>query len=209
VAAASHCADDEDVILRSAVPSRRDRVLRLLRGERGVSLIELLTSMAIMSFILASLATVFVSGSNAEVDLRNRFAAQTDARLALDKMRREVHNACTATVSLPSGSAYAAVTLWSEDAAAGYTCTNAATWCAVGTGQRFALYRKAGTTCNATGSVRWADYLTSDALFTLVAASAGTLPKVGVEVEIDTMTADTSRRYRLQDAIAVRNYLRS
>ncbi len=209
MAVAPQSADDEYVTLRSAVPSLRDRVPRLLRGERGITLIELMTSMAIMSIILASLATVFVSGSNAEIDLRNRFAAQTDARLALDKLRREVHNSCSASVSSPVGTAYAVVTLYSEDAAAGYTCTNAATWCAVGSGSRYAIYRKAGTTCNATGSVRWADYLTSNAIFSLVSPSAGTLPKVGVDLPIDTKPADTSRRYRLQDSIAVRNYLRS
>ena len=31
----------------------------------------------------------------------------------------------------------------------------------------------------------------------------------GVDLPIDTKPADTSRRYRLQDSIAVRNYLRS
>ena len=57
--------------------------------------------------------------------------------------------------------------------------------------------------------MRWADYLTSNAIFSLVSPSAGTLPKVGVDLPIDTKPADTSRRYRLQDSIAVRNYLRS
>jgi Tfp pilus assembly protein PilW len=197
------------VIVRSAVPALRNRLLRHLRREDGITLVELLTSMTILLLIVSGLATVFVTGSNAEVDLRNRFQAQSEARLALDKMRREIHNACSASVSSPSGSAYAAVTLFSENAGAGYTCTNSSTWCAVGAGTRYAIYRKAGTTCNATGSVRWADYVTSNAVFTLVAATSGTLPKVGVDIPVDTKPSDTRRRYRLQDSIAVRNYLRS
>jgi len=174
-----------------------------------VTLTELLTSMAIMLIIITSLATVFVTGSNAEVDLRNRFAAQTDARLALDKLRREIHNACSASVSSPSGSAYAAVTLYSENGAPLYQCNQPATWCAVGSGTHYKLYRKAGTTCNATGSVRWADFVTTNAVFSLTAATAGKLPTVGVDIPVDTDPTDTSRRYRLQDSIAVRNYLRS
>ena len=195
--------------MRSAVPALRNRLLRRLRREDGFTLVELLVSMSIMLLVITGLASVFVAGSNAEVDLRNRFQAQSEARLALDKMRREIHNSCSASVSSPSGSGYAAVTLYSENAGAGYTCTNSATWCAVGTGARFKIYRKAGTTCDATGSVRWADYVTSNAVFTLVAATAGTLPKVGVDLPVDTKPSDTRRRYRLQDAIAVRNYLRS
>ena len=195
--------------MRSAVPALRNRLLRHLRREDGITLVELLTSMAIMGLIISALASVFVTGSNAEVDLRNRFQAQAEARLALDKMRREIHNACSASVSTASGSGYTTVTLYSENVAAGYTCTNAASWCAVGSGTRYAIYRKAGTTCNATGSIRWADYVTSNAVFTLVAATSGTLPKVGVDIPVDTKPSDTRRRYRLQDSIAVRNYLRS
>jgi len=209
VARSGHGADDEGVIVRAAVPALRDRLLRRLRREDGFTLIELLTSLSIMLLVVSGLASIFVTGTNAEVDLRNRFQAQSEARLALDKMQREIHNACSASVSSPSGSAYTTVTLYSENAAAGYTCTNAATWCAVGTGTRYKIYRKAGTTCNATGSVRWADYVTSSAVFTLVAASSGTLPKVGIDLPVDTKPAATRGRYRLPDAIAVRNYLRS
>jgi prepilin-type N-terminal cleavage/methylation domain-containing protein len=62
------------------------RVLRRLGGERGYSLIEMLTVMVIMGVVMSSLTTVFVTASNSETDMNNRYQAQLTARLALDKM---------------------------------------------------------------------------------------------------------------------------
>jgi Tfp pilus assembly protein PilW len=203
VAAISHSADDESVTVRPRLRSLRRRLLRLKAEERGISLVELITAMAIMTIVISTLAGVFVSGSNAEVDLRRRFEAQSSARIALEKLRREVHNTCSVTFGSAS-----TITLYSEDTAGGYTCSVANTWCAVGSGQRYGLYRKAGTTCDATG-VRWADYVISSSVFSYTAPASGTLPKVGVDLSVDLRPTQTPRLYRLQDAIAVRNYLRS
>lgn len=203
VATPCSIADDEGVKVRPTL-SRLSRLLRRSAGdERGITLIELLTAMAIMMIIISTLAGVFVSGSNAEVDLRMRFDAQSSARIAMEKLRREIHNTCSVTLSSAT-----TVTLYSEDSSAGYTCTLANTWCTVGSGSRYGLYRKSGTTCDNTG-VRWADYLTSSSVFSYTAPSSGTLPKVGVDMSVDIRPASTPRVYRLQDAIAVRNYLRS
>ena len=62
-----------------------------LRGERGYTLVEMLTVMVIMGVVMSGLTTVFVHASNSEADMNTRFQAQLTARLALDKMRREVH----------------------------------------------------------------------------------------------------------------------
>jgi prepilin-type N-terminal cleavage/methylation domain-containing protein len=194
-------ADDQSVTLRSTVPGIAARLLRRLRDDRGYTLTELLTAMSIMAIVVATLASVFVSGSNAEVDLSNRFRAQQDARLALDTFRRGAHNSCKATQT-----SSADVTLWSL--AADGSCTTLTTWCAVGSGMRFALHRKTGSTCDATGR-RYADHLTTSAVFTLPAQLAGQLPKVGIDLTVDLKPADAARRYRLRDQIALRNFLRS
>jgi Tfp pilus assembly protein PilW len=198
-------ADDESVIVRPILSALRRR---LAHDERGISLIELLTSMAIMLIVISTLAGVFVSGSNAEIDLRNRFEAQSNARLALDKFRREVHNACLAAPSGAAGSRYTSVTLTFEQPTTPFACSIQTTWCAVGTAAPIQLYRKAGATCDGTG-VKWADYLTTNELFAVTAASAGTLPKVGINLSVDTKPSDTKRRYHLQDDIAIRNYQRA
>ena len=72
-------------------------MIRRLRSERGYTLIEMLTVLVIMGVVTGSLTAVFVQASNAEADMNNRFQAQLTARLALDKMRREVHCASVAT----------------------------------------------------------------------------------------------------------------
>ena len=178
------------------------RRLCRLRDERGYTLIELLTAMSIMGIVIGTLAGVFVSGSNAESDLSKRFTAQQNARIALTAFRRETHNSCKATQTSTAN-----VTLWSL--AVDGSCTTQNTWCAVGSGQRFALYRKAGSTCNATGSRLYADYITTSAVYALPTRVSGQLPKVGIDLTVDTKPADTMRRYRLQDQIALRNFLRS
>lgn len=194
--------DDDSVTARPILPALSRR-LRRLRDERGITLIELLTVMAIMLIVITSIATIFVSGSNAEVDLRKRFQAQQDARLALDRFRQEVHNACSASVSSNAVSLTSRTTAWP------FACTVQTSWCAqvVSTG-RYAFYRKAAATCDSTGT-RWADYLTTNAVFTSIPATTGTLPKVGFDITIDLKSTDTSQRYRLHDSIALRNHLRS
>ena len=194
-------ADDEVVTLRPTLSATASRLRRRLRDERGYSLTELLTAMSIMAIVIGTLASVFVSGSNAEVDLSSRFQAQQNGRIALDAFRRETHNSCKATQTSTAN-----VTLWSL--AVDGSCTTQNTWCAVGSGQRFALRRKAGATCDASGR-RYADYLTTSVIFSLPARATGQLPKVGVDLSIDIKPSATPRVYRLQDQIALRNFLRS
>ena len=74
-----------------------ERVRRRLRGEAGYSLVEMLTVLVIMSIVFTGITDIFVSGSKAQADQNNRFQAQLDTRLALDKMRRDIH--CASTVS--------------------------------------------------------------------------------------------------------------
>jgi type II secretory pathway pseudopilin PulG len=193
-------ADDDVVTVRPTVSALRHRMRGRLCEEKGTTLSELVVVMAIMVTVITALANVFVSGSNAEVDLSNRFQAQSDARMMLDRFRREAHNSCKATSTGSSN-----VTLWSLSSG---VCTSRATWCAHGTAPRFAIYRKAGTTCDNTGT-RWADHLVSDTVFTVIDPSAGTLPRVGVKMTVDLTPTDTRKRYVLEDYLALRNYLRT
>ena len=67
------------------------RLLNRLRAERAYTLVELITVMLIMSIVMTGISTVFVQGSNAELDMNQRFQAQTNARLALDTLRKDAH----------------------------------------------------------------------------------------------------------------------
>ena len=179
------------------------RQLRHNRGESGYSLIELLTVMAIMGVVLSGLTSIFVSGSKAELDTNKRFQAQSAGRLALDKIRRELHCASTATstgssitLTMPTGCKTASNTT--------------VTWCTSQVGSsttRYALYRYQGSG-SCTGGVQWADYLIQPSVFTFTQQSSSSLAKVSVYLPIN-LAPGKKRNYTLQDDIYLRNSTRT
>jgi prepilin-type N-terminal cleavage/methylation domain-containing protein len=182
------------------------------RSERGYTLVEMLTVLVIMGVVMGGLTTVFVSATNSETDMNNRFQAQLTARLALDKMRREVHCASVAT---PTGSS-SSVTITLPSYCK--TGSGSITWCtrSVAT-NRYALYRVVGTTCS--GGVMWADYLTPSAtatvcsgalcIFNYTAQSTSSLAKLGVDFPVNVRPSKTVELYELQDVLVLRNSSRS
>lgn len=194
------------------------RLLRRLRAERGYSLVEMITVMVIMSIVMTGITTVFVQGSNAELDMNNRFQAQTNARIGLDKIRKDVHTGCTLSPA-QSGSAVASVTLTEPPVVAG-VCSVSVSWCAVTVSGNTGLYRQAGASCgSASPAIRQVDRLTKTGVFTVQAqvdntdqnAKGGTLASLYVDISVNTGTtkhvgiADT---YRLCDGIVLRNSTR-
>ena len=195
-------AEASSMTRRDATPGRH------IAGEGGYTLVELLTVLAILGTILGALTGLFVSASRAEVDMNHRFRAQQEARLALDKLRRDAHCASKVTaVGWPAGS----VTLTLPVNAYGdQVCPTGAgpiTWCAVpvGSGNRFALWRIPGATCTTTGGRQVADYLTLQAIFDYVPQSTLSLAKLRVELPVDTKPSDAAGAYRLRDELALRN----
>lgn len=191
------------MVKRRALLRRAHATMRRLRRDRrGVTLIETLVSMAILGTIVGALGTMLASGTKAEASLNVRFEAQNQARGALDLMRREVHNACSATVT--GGTTLALRTLSGTS-----TCTVASsTWCIAGSGTRLRLYRQAGATCSSAAAVRRADFLQSGSGFTVV-TSAGLLPKLGIDLRVNPQPGQARFLYRLQDEIVLRNGDRS
>ena len=76
------------------------RVIARAREQRGYTMIELLMAMIIMVTVVTALTALFVSGARAELELNRRFEAQQAARVAADRMRREVH--CASSVTFTS-----------------------------------------------------------------------------------------------------------
>ena len=181
----------------------RLRRLRCAHEEAGYSFVELLTVMAILGVVLGGLTQIFVSGSKAELDLNQRFQAQAVGRLALDKLRTEIHCASTATstgssitLTMPTGCRTASNTT--------------VTWCTsqVGTSAtRYALYRYQGSG-SCTGGTQWADYLTQVSAFTFTQQSSSSLATVRVYLPIN-VTPSKKRTYTLQDDIYLRNSART
>ena len=116
----------------------RRLLVRLLREQRGYSLMELLVAMSILGAVMTSVSVLLVSATNSEVDMNRRFQAQTEARLGLDLMRREVH--CAMSVSPVGASASVTLTIPATCPTSGGN--TAITWCTVANGtNRWGLWR--------------------------------------------------------------------
>jgi prepilin-type N-terminal cleavage/methylation domain-containing protein len=178
-----------------------ERVRARLRGEAGYSLVEMLTVLVIMSIVFTGVTQVFVSGSKAQIEQDNRFQAQLHTRLALDKIRKDVHCASdvtpyattSVTIKLPSG------------------CGGDVSWCTVavtGVSNRYALYRQTGTSCSSSGT-RIADYLTTGAVFPqyLHAVGCSCLASLKIDFPV-SLKGSTRDAYELTDTIFLRNSTR-
>lgn len=183
-------------------------IRRLLRDERGYSLIELIVVMAILAIVLGALTTVFVSGSNAELDLNRQFQAQQAARLALDKIRIDIH--CASAAQAQTIGTYPGLKLAFP---AGGCYASTVSWCAVPSATmtgRFALYRSTATsnicTSSDAGRVLVADDLTTSSVFTTPTIPYLGLETVGIDFPVSVNTTATLNLYELKDSIVARNY---
>jgi Tfp pilus assembly protein PilW len=170
-------------------------------AQGGYSVVELIVVMVILTTVVTALSSVFVSGANAELDMNRRFEAQLNARLALDKVRREIHCASSATLT---NAAEITLALPSQCP----TGTGNVKWCAVGAGSRFGLHRSTADPCDATDP-RWADYLVNANVFGFLAQSTTNLARVTVTLPVDREPTVSGGLYRFEDAIALRNSTRS
>jgi len=184
-------------------------IRRLVRDERGYSLIELLVVMAILGIVLGALTTVFVSGSNAEVDLNRQFQAQQAARLALDKIRVDIH--CASAAQAQTIGTYPGVKLAFPS---GGCYPSTLSWCVVPSSTmtgRFAIYRSSATTniCTSSDATRVlvADDLTRNTnIFTTPTIPNLGLETVSVDFPVSVNAIPTRDLYELKDSIVARNY---
>jgi len=175
----------------------RPRILRRLGRQGGYTLIELLLVCAILGTVLASLSVLFLSASSSQIDMNRRFRAQQDARVAVDKMRREIH--CSDQIS-PSGvSAAITVRLPAQCPSAGGALTNV-TYDVVGSGQRFQLRRD---------TIVLADFISEQNAFSYTAPVAATsLGRLRLTLPINTTPTNTGKEWRLVADIVLRNTTR-
>jgi prepilin-type N-terminal cleavage/methylation domain-containing protein len=174
------------------------RLRQLVRSERGYTMIELLMSMAILGTITGAVTVLFLQASTAEVDMNRRFKAQQDARVAVDRMRREIH--CAKAIAPTGVSAAVTVTVARVcPTAVGNVDTNH-TYDVVSEGGRFKLRRD---------NVVIADYVAEQNAFNYTAPVTGTsLGKLRVTLPINTTPADQGKEWRLVADIVLRNTTR-
>ena len=166
-------------------------------GEAGFTLVELIGVMVILIIILTAVTALFVSGSRAQVDLNERFQAQTEARIATDRIRHEVHCASDLTLNSPSS---VTVTLPAACPSAGGVTTTITYDTQAVSGTRYELRRN--------GS-RIADFLTSGDVFAYVPPSIDTLGKLQLDLPVNVDPNQPWKQWRLQTDVVLRNTVRS
>ena len=181
----------------------RLRIVRRLGREAGYTLIELLLVCAILGTVLASLTILFVSASKSQIDANRRYRAQQDARVAVDKVRREVH--CASQITPAGVSTGITVQIPSQcptgatPGIPGGSLTNVV-YDVVGSGQRFQLRRNAAIV---------ADYVSEQNAFSYTAPVASTSRgRLRMTLPINVEPTNPAKEWRLVADIVLRNTTR-
>jgi type II secretory pathway pseudopilin PulG len=187
-------------------------VIKRLRQELGYTVIELIMVMAVLGFVVGGITTAFVSGSKAQVDLSQRFVGQQNARLALASLRSSIHTACSATVP-QTGRLYLYPYYSIQNNVVTCGANPTTVWC-TGTSAynavRYNLFQNSAASCASppVGKL-WADYLTTNAIFTVNTPGTGQRASVTVTLTVNTNKASSATttvdRYQLTDTIVLRN----
>ena len=92
-----------------AAPSVSMHAWQRAARQDGFTIAELLVVLAILGTVLAGLTALFTAGMKTQTDQTNRAQAQQDARLGLDKLRREIR--CASSLTSASGYPASAVSI--------------------------------------------------------------------------------------------------
>lgn len=180
-----------------------------LKSAAGFSLIELLVVMVVLSIILGALTASFSSAFVGEGRAFARAQAEENARMALNRIRLDIH--CSTGVSTPVENADGGwtVTLGENSAAgcAGLTGSSSVQWCTIRISpNRWRLYRRNDLGCDV-NSMFMIDYLVeanpwADALDL---CGGGRAEARSVQFFVNVTPNKPNNGYRLYDEIALRN----
>src|SRR6188768_2080040 len=172
------------------------RRLRPVAGQAGYTMLELVMVLAILGTVVGALTTLFVQATNAEFEANRRFQAQQTARVAVDKMRREIH--CASAITPAGTGSSISVTLPAQCPTSGGS-QSTVIYDTAGSGQRFQLRRN---------GVNLADYVTLQNVFNYTAPTSGvSLGKLRVTLPINTKP-NVGREWRLVADMVLRNTTR-
>src|SRR5918992_1040556 len=183
------------------------KVARRLRSRGGYTLVELIVVMSLFLIVVTALVSLFASGAKAQADLSSRFVAQQNARLGLDKLRRELHCASGITPGADTDAdgnvASISVSLPSQcPTAQGATQTVVYDTSQV-SASRWTVRRTMGAT-----TVAIADYITNDDIFRYTVPSPASRGLLHVDLPVNLNPIEGWKQWRLVDDIVLRNTLR-
>jgi prepilin-type N-terminal cleavage/methylation domain-containing protein len=202
------------------------RPLRRALEQAGYTLIETLVAMSLLVIVIGALADGFTSASKTQTDQTARADDQESARLALDRLRRDIHCASAGSVSeRTAGDPTQGYTLnltvnpnqclavtagGGAGVAVGGVASDGVQWCTVpisGATNRYAMYRTVVTTCDAADAVFQVDYVTEPQVWDVVCgANQSNLETVSIDLEVNRdIETRPDRTYALTDRITLRN----
>ena len=170
-----------------------------LRSQKGYSLVEMLVVMSILGVVMSALGALFVQSSNAQIDMNARFTAQSHARVALDRMRKDLH--CASGASSYSSTA---VTVNSPCVSGGVL-----TWCTATVAGRVRLIRSIGASCVSTDASYSDNLIAGETYFAYQASSTQSLAVLYVCLPVNPKKGATVATYALTGTIAFRNSTRT
>jgi len=178
-------------------------LIRRLRDERGMTLVELLTVMALLGIVMTAVIVLDISGVRTQTNLTSKFNSQTMLRTGLNRMRADVHLACSETAQSATS-----LTLSMPPSCNG---TSLVTWCTSGSGTRYGLFRIASANGCSTGQ-KLGDYLTSGSIFTYYAPDSPTnswaLAREHVDITVNATPTNSKLAYHVVDDITFGNSAR-
>jgi prepilin-type N-terminal cleavage/methylation domain-containing protein len=168
-------------------------------GQAGYTMLELLMVLAILGTITGAITTLFIQATNAEFEMNRRFQAQQAARVAVDKMRREIH--CASAITPTGTSSSITVTLPAQCPTSGGSQVDVTyDMQQIVAGQRYKLRRN---------SVVLADFSTLQNAFSYTAPVADvSLGKLTVTLPINTKPTQTNKQWKLVADMVLRNTTR-
>ena len=171
-----------------------------IRDEQGFTLVELIVTMIILSFVMAGLVNVLASGSRAESDATARMSGQQNVRDSTDRLDFEAR--CASSASLVSSGAGVALTMPASCSHA----TGTVSWCV----ESGVLMRFTSAGCPTSGGQIFVRNVTTPTPFSIVtgATGSGQLPQLGIRLTVNT-TGRASDAFTLTDDIALRNGTRA
>jgi prepilin-type N-terminal cleavage/methylation domain-containing protein len=171
-----------------------NKLRRLAACERGYTLVELLQVTVILGVVLTGLTVLFVQASNAELQMNKRFEAQQAARVAVDKMRREIR--CAKAVTPVGNSAAITVTIPAQCPTSGGSEVNIVYDTVLVSAERYRL-RRAG--------VMITDYVRIQNVFTYTAPSTSSLGSLRVDLPINIQPPGAGSNWELVADMVLRN----
>jgi prepilin-type N-terminal cleavage/methylation domain-containing protein len=173
------------------------RLRRLAACERGYTLIELLQVTVILTVVMAAITVLFVQATNAEVEMSRRFQAQQEARVAVDRMRREIH--CASLITPAGTAASVTATLPAQCPTAGGAQTTVTYDTELVATNRYRLRRN---------NAQIADHLTAANVFEYTAPTQQKLGILKLDLPVNVKPAETGKTWRLKTDIVLRNTTR-